>query len=112
MKECFRCEKELSSSDVSLKVVEGDCCLACLVEEKENRNKEYNMADKKKEVETKKVKVPKEVKKMTEQQKTQLKKHMDGLDMDVSGKRSHRMKMMMKMRKGMSVGDAHKEIMG
>ena len=50
--------------------------------------------------------------KMTDVQKAQLKKHMDKLDMSASEKKSHRMKMMVRMRKGMSVNKAHKDIMG
>ena len=50
--------------------------------------------------------------KMTDSQKAQLKKHMDkvGKDMSASEKKSHRMKMMSRMRRGMSVGAAHKDI--
>ena len=44
-------------------------------------------------------------------QKADLKKHMDKLDMTVSEKKSHRMKMMGKMRKGQSVKKAHSAIM-
>lgn len=50
--------------------------------------------------------------KMTDVQKAQLKKHMDKLDMSASEKKSHRMKMMARMKKGMSVNKAHKDIMG
>ena len=50
--------------------------------------------------------------KMTDVQKAQLKKHMDKLDMSASEKKSHRMKMMARMKKGMSVKSAHKDIMG
>ena len=52
--------------------------------------------------------------KMTDKQKAQLKKHMDKLKeegMSASELKSHRMKMMGRMRKGMSVGKAHKDIM-
>lgn len=52
--------------------------------------------------------------KMTEKQKAQLKKHMDKLKkegMSAGEIKSHRMKMMGRMRKGMSVGAAHKDIM-
>ncbi len=48
---------------------------------------------------------------MTDQQKKQLKSHMDKLDMSPSEKKSHRMKMMARMRNGKSVKAAHKEIM-
>ena len=50
-------------------------------------------------------------KKLTDKQKGDLKKHMDKLDMTVSEKKSHRMKMMGKMRKGQSVKKAHSAIM-
>ena len=49
--------------------------------------------------------------KMTDKQKADLKKHMDKLDMSVSEKRSHRMRMMARMRRGDSVKKAHKDIM-
>ena len=50
--------------------------------------------------------------KMSDKQKADLNKHMDkvGKDMTVSEKKSHRMKMMGRMRKGMTVGKAHKDI--
>ena len=50
--------------------------------------------------------------KMTDKQKSDLKKHMDkvGKNMSASEKKSHRMKMMSRMRKGMSVQKAHKDI--
>ena len=53
-------------------------------------------------------------KKMTDKQKEQLKKHMDKLKkegMSATEMKSHRMKMMGRMRKGMSINKAHKEIM-
>jgi len=50
--------------------------------------------------------------KLSDKQKADLKKHMDKLDMTASEKKSHRMKMMVRMRKGMSVAKAHKDIMG
>ncbi len=50
--------------------------------------------------------------KLSDKQKSDLKKHMDKLDMTASEKKSHRMKMMVRMRKGMSVAKAHKDIMG
>ncbi len=56
-----------------------------------------------------------EGKKLTDKQKDQLNKHMAkvGKDMTVSEKKSHRMKMMGRMRnKGMTVNKAHKEISG
>jgi hypothetical protein len=51
--------------------------------------------------------------KMTDAQKKALNKHMEkvGKDMSASEKKSHRMKMMSRMRKGMSVAKAHKDIM-
>ena len=50
--------------------------------------------------------------KLSDKQKADLKKHMDkvGKDMSSSEKKSHRMKMMSRMRKGMSVSKAHKDI--
>jgi len=53
-----------------------------------------------------------EGKKMTDKQKSDLNKHMMkvGKDMSPSEKKSHRMKMMSRMRKGMSVQKAHKDI--
>ena len=50
--------------------------------------------------------------KMTDKQKADLSKHMNkvGKDMTASEKKSHRMKMMGRMRKGQSVGKAHKDI--
>ena len=48
--------------------------------------------------------------KLSDKQKADLKKHMDKLDMSVSEKRSHRMKMMAQMRKGHSVKKAHNAI--
>ena len=53
--------------------------------------------------------------KMTDKQKTDLKKHMDKhkdlKDLNISQLKSHRMKMMSKMRQGKSLAQAHKEIM-
>lgn len=51
--------------------------------------------------------------KMTDKQKADLTKHMAKLQkngMSPSEMKSHRMKMMGRMRKGMSVGKAHKDI--
>lgn len=50
--------------------------------------------------------------KMSDKQKLDLKKHMDkvGKNMSASERKSHRMKMMSQMRKGKSVGQAHKAI--
>ena len=62
--------------------------------------------------EEKPVKKKREGVKMSDRQKADLNKHMDkvGKDMTVSEKKSHRMKMMGRMRKGMTVGKAHKDI--
>ena len=50
--------------------------------------------------------------KMTDKQKADLKKHMDKMtDMTTTDKKSHRMKMMSRMRRGMSVKQAHRDIM-
>ena len=52
--------------------------------------------------------------KMTDKQKADLKKHMVKMEkggMSKSEMKSHRMKMMSRMRKGMSVNKAHKDIM-
>lgn len=49
--------------------------------------------------------------KLSDKQKADLKKHMDKLDMSASEKKSHRMKMMSRMRRGMSVNSAHKDLM-
>lgn len=50
--------------------------------------------------------------KLTDKQKEDLKTHMDkvGKDMSVSERKSHRMKMMGKMRQGKSLSESHKEI--
>ena len=52
--------------------------------------------------------------KLSDKQKSDLKKHMDkvGKDMSASEKKSHRMKMMSRMRQGKSVSQAHKDITG
>jgi len=53
-------------------------------------------------------------KKLTDTQKTQLSKHMEKqkkAGMSTSEMRSHRMKMMGRMRKGDSISKAHKDIM-
>jgi hypothetical protein len=52
--------------------------------------------------------------KLSDKQKSDLKKHMDKHkdDMSASEAKSHRMKMMVRMRKGMSIKSAHKDIMG
>ena len=51
---------------------------------------------------------------MSDKQKSDLKKHMDKHkdDMSASEAKSHRMKMMVRMRKGMSIKKAHADIMG
>lgn len=50
--------------------------------------------------------------KLTDKQKMDLKKHMDkvGKNMTTSEKRSHRMKMLSRVSKGMSISAAHKDI--
>ena len=61
------------------------------------------------------VKKKREGKPMTDAQKKQLKKHMDDhkkAGMSAKEMKSHRMKMMSRMRKGMSVAKAHKDIQG
>ena len=60
------------------------------------------------------VKKKREGVKMTEKQKADLNKHMEKhkkAGMSASEMKSHRMKMMARMRKGMSVNKAHKDIM-
>ena len=50
---------------------------------------------------------------MSDKQKTDLNKHMEKMKkggMDAKEMKSHRMKMMSRMRKGQSVGKAHKDI--
>jgi len=53
--------------------------------------------------------------KLTDKQKADLKKHMmkhkDLKDMSVSQLRSHRMAMMVRMRRGLTLNKAHREIM-
>ena len=50
--------------------------------------------------------------KLTDKQKMDLKKHMDkvGKNMTITERRSHRMKMLSRVSKGMSISAAHKEI--
>ncbi len=48
--------------------------------------------------------------KLSDKQKSDLKKHMDKLEMTSTEKKSHRMKMMAQMRKGHSVKKAHNAI--
>lgn len=59
---------------------------------------------------------PKSSGKMTDKQKADLKKHMAGhkdmKDMSASQLKSHRMRMISRMRRGDSVAKAHKAIMG
>jgi len=50
--------------------------------------------------------------KMTDAQKKALNKHMEKSGLTGSEAKSHRMKMMGRMRKGMSVKKAHADIMG
>jgi len=59
------------------------------------------------------VKKKREGVKMTDKQKSQLNKHMEKqkkAGMTASEMKSHRMKMMGRMRKGMSIAKAHKDI--
>lgn len=53
---------------------------------------------------------------MTQRQKTMLKNHMDKhkdlKDLSPAQMKSHRAKMMSRMKKGMSIAKAHKDIMG
>ena len=53
---------------------------------------------------------------LTERQKTMLKNHMDKhkdlKDLSPAQMKSHRSKMMSRMKKGMSISKAHKDIMG
>ena len=50
--------------------------------------------------------------KLTDKQKMDLKKHMDkvGKNMTITERRSHRMKMLSRVSKGMSISAAHKDI--
>jgi hypothetical protein len=50
--------------------------------------------------------------KLSDKQKMDLKKHMDkvGKNMTITERRSHRMKMLSRVSKGMSISAAHKEI--
>ncbi len=52
--------------------------------------------------------------KLSDKQKSDLKKHMDKHkdDMSPSEVRKHRMSMMVRLRKGMSIKSAHKDIVG
>ena len=47
---------------------------------------------------------------MTDTQKTSLKKHMEGLGLKGKQRVSHRTKMISRMNKGMTLGQAHKDI--
>ena len=69
--------------------------------------------DTKQEAEKKKNDSPIQKGGMSDKQKKDLTKHMEkvGKSMSASEKKSHRMKMMSRMRKGMSVNAAHKDIM-
>ena len=49
--------------------------------------------------------------KLTDKQREDLKKHMEKSGLSGSEAKSHRMKMMSRMRRGMSVAAAHKDIM-
>lgn len=61
----------------------------------------------------KKMKTKPSAGKMTDKQKADLKKHMDKHKdkMSASEMKSHRMKMMSRMRRGMTIAQAHKDIM-
>jgi outer membrane biosynthesis protein TonB len=50
--------------------------------------------------------------KLTDKQKEDLRKHMEKSGLSGSEAKSHRMKMMSRMRRGMSVAAAHKDITG
>jgi len=69
-------------------------------------------------VQTPKVQTPKKKRegiKMTDKQKADLNKHMKKMKdggMTITEQRSHRMKMMGRMRKGMTLNKSHKDIMG
>ena len=67
-----------------------------------------------KRTQAKQTKKKREGVKMTDKQKADLNKHMEKhkkAGMSASEMKSHRMKMMSRMRKGMSVNKAHKDIM-
>tara|TARA_Y100001973_G_C5193742_1_gene332755 strand:- start:50 stop:316 length:267 start_codon:yes stop_codon:yes gene_type:complete len=67
-----------------------------------------------KQTQAKQTKKKREGVKMTDKQKADLNKHMEKhkkAGMSASEMKSHRMKMMSRMRKGMSVNKAHKDIM-
>ena len=49
--------------------------------------------------------------KLSDKQKSQLKKHMEKSGLSGSEAKSHRMKMMSRMRRGMSIAKSHKDIM-
>ncbi len=75
----------------------------------------YGEKESKKEApkkESKKEAPKKSMGKMSEKQKADLKKHMEGHKdkMSASEMKSHRMKMMSRMRKGMSIKEAHDDI--
>jgi hypothetical protein len=50
--------------------------------------------------------------KLSDKQKSDLKKHMEKSGLTGSEAKSHRLKMMNRMRKGMSIKKAHSDIMG
>lgn len=50
--------------------------------------------------------------KLTEKQRAELKSHMQKSGLKGTEAKSHRMKMLSRLRKGMSIKDAHREIMG
>ena len=49
--------------------------------------------------------------KMTDSQKAELSKHMEKSGLKGSEAKSHRMKMMSRLRRGMSIKDAHRDVM-
>lgn len=73
----------------------------------------YGGSDKPKVVNNKMKKSPIHSGKLTDKQKSDLNKHMEKHKgkMSASEAKSHRMKMMSRMRKGMSIASAHKDIM-
>ena len=74
----------------------------------------YHTGSMKAKSDEKKMKTKPSAGKMTDKQKADLKKHMeqhkDLKDMSASQLKSHRMRMMSRMRRGLSVSQAHKDI--
>jgi uncharacterized Zn finger protein (UPF0148 family) len=75
-------------------------------------DKDYSEPSPEPEPEPAPEKKKREVKKLTDKQKLDLKKHMDkvGKNMSATERKSHRMKMMAKLRQDKSIKVAHKEI--